>query len=316
MLNRSGEVVARIPTQRETSVESYRLEHRHGRFFVEATSGVWYTLSLYGANATYKWQKVCDPRRAGGVELVTMLDWIGHEGPVGITRQGEIYFPEDGHLSQLSDGIRGPIEVLDVSPCGEWVLIEHSQLPRRERSFVSLTSARRQVAAASLSARQMAAVQWVHPTRSHLHRHFTAGGSDSGGQLTLVSRKGQIWTIAVRGSDLWLRPNVMHALDSVVRNRTRTFSQRVSLPDAAFHLDLATWQDGSQMYLDSRGLLHLRSSDPGIPEATLVLADGAVTGWSADGRTWGNPYYTGHPTNSVASDIFTEVLRPFVERLT
>ena len=243
-----------------------------------------------------------------------MLDWIGHEGPVGITRQGEIYFPESGHLSKLSDGIRGPIEVLDVSPCGEWVLIEQSQLPRRKRSFVSLTSAKRQPAPASLRARQMAAVQWVRPTRSHLHRHFTAAGGDRGGQLTLVSRKGQIWTMALRGSDLWLRPTAMFTVDSAAR--TQKFGQRVSLPNAAFYLDLATWQDGSQVYLDSRGLLHLRSSDPGIPEATLVLTDGVVTGWSADGRTWGDAYFTGHPTNSAASDIFTEVLRPFVERLT
>ena len=66
VLNQSGEVMARIPTPRETSVESYRLEHRHGRFFVEATSGAWYTLSLYGANATYKWQKVFDPQRLAG----------------------------------------------------------------------------------------------------------------------------------------------------------------------------------------------------------------------------------------------------------
>ena len=50
---------------------------------------MWYALSLNSATAYYKWQKVFDRRRNGNVELVALFDWVGHEGPVGITRRGE-----------------------------------------------------------------------------------------------------------------------------------------------------------------------------------------------------------------------------------
>ena len=95
----------------------------------------------------------------------------------------------------------------------------------------------------------------------------------------------------------------------------RPFDQRVELPNANLHLDRATWQDGSQIYLDSRGLLHLRSSDQEIPEATLVLANGATAGWTAGQGTWGNQYFTGNATNAGCRHVFAEVLGPFVERL-
>jgi hypothetical protein len=314
MFSRSGEVVARVPTQRQSSIETYRLQHHRGRFFVEQTTGVWYALSLNSATAYYKWQQVFDLRRNRKVELVALFDWVGHEGPVGITRQAEIYFPEDGRLAKLSDGIQGPIEVLDVSPCGECVLIEQQHTPSRERWFVSLPSGSRQSASVSRSARQLVTARWLHPIRGHLRRHFRAVGCNSGGQLVLVSTKNQIWTIALRGLEMRLEPGGRYAASSAVK--VKSFDQRVNLPDVAFHLDLATWRDGSQIYLDSRGLLHLRSSDQAIPEATLVLASGGITGWSADGMIWGNQFYAGSQTNAAFRDTSAEVIGPIVERLT
>lgn len=54
------------------------------------------------------------------------------------------------------------------------------------------------------------------------------------------------------------------------------------------------WGDGSEVVADSRGLLHLRSSDKTIPEITIVMIMGKPTAcWAADGRVCGPAYFTG-----------------------
>lgn len=54
------------------------------------------------------------------------------------------------------------------------------------------------------------------------------------------------------------------------------------------------WNDGSEVVTDSRGLLHLRSSNKMIPEITIVMIMGKPTAcWAADGRVCGSAYFTG-----------------------
>ena len=53
-----------------------------------------------------------------------------------------------------------------------------------------------------------------------------------------------------------------------------------------------TWADGSQALLDSRGLLHLHSSHPEVPDITiLAVANHPVAAWAADGTLVGHPYF-------------------------
>ncbi len=82
-----------------------------------------------------------------------------------------------------------------------------------------------------------------------------------------------------------------------------------------FRLSSATWDDGSKAYLDSRGMLHLVSSDTDIPEVTLVLTDGMISGWCSDGRMWGKEYFTGDAERVDAKEIYDDVIRPFVVQL-
>jgi hypothetical protein len=57
------------------------------------------------------------------------------------------------------------------------------------------------------------------------------------------------------------------------------------------------WNDGSEVLADSRGFLHLRSSDRSIPEITIVMVMGKPTAcWAADGRVCGAAYFTGVDT--------------------
>ena len=96
---------------------------------------------------------------------------------------------------------------------------------------------------------------------------------------------------------------------------TLSFEEIESPGDAGYTLHAATWKDGSRAVLDSRGMLHLRSSDTAIPELTLVLCAGALAGWCADGRWFGPPYFIGEHVPTPGAVIYEEVLKPFVSRL-
>jgi hypothetical protein len=65
------------------------------------------------------------------------------------------------------------------------------------------------------------------------------------------------------------------------------------------HLKLyvITTSDGSQLFVDTRGLLHLRSSNPDLPEMSLVVVEHKpCAAWSADGFVFGSTYFTGLDT--------------------
>ncbi|MDB5145001.1 MAG: hypothetical protein JWQ66_3714 [Mucilaginibacter sp.] len=78
------------------------------------------------------------------------------------------------------------------------------------------------------------------------------------------------------------------------------------------------WADGSEAVLDSRGLLHLKSSDTRVAECTLLLVlEKTTAGWSADGKLTGNPYFTGNRQAGVmlAADFYAAYIQPFIQRL-
>jgi hypothetical protein len=70
--------------------------------------------------------------------------------------------------------------------------------------------------------------------------------------------------------------------------------------------------------VDSRGLLHLRSSDPAIPEITIVLILGKASAcWASNGYVSGCFYFTGaDPSQSMPTHIFySTYIQRFIERL-
>jgi len=74
-------------------------------------------------------------------------------------------------------------------------------------------------------------------------------------------------------------------------------------------LQTAEWPNGSKVFLDSRGLLHLKSHDPTVPEVSLVLSDGEVAGWTADGHVCGPPFFFEGEFNSEPQEVFNRVMQ-------
>jgi hypothetical protein len=69
------------------------------------------------------------------------------------------------------------------------------------------------------------------------------------------------------------------------------FSLQPTPPGLGCTLQVAEWPNGSKAFLDSRGLLHLKSYDPSLAEVSLALSDGEVAGWTSDGYVCGPSFF-------------------------
>jgi hypothetical protein len=81
-----------------------------------------------------------------------------------------------------------------------------------------------------------------------------------------------------------------------------------------WQLQTAQWPRGSKAFLDGRGLLHLRSHDPNVPEISLVLSDGEVAGWTSEGHVCGPKFFFEHDHVSAPEKVF-DAIRRFVAAL-
>lgn len=79
------------------------------------------------------------------------------------------------------------------------------------------------------------------------------------------------------------------------------------------------WEDGSEAYVDSRGFLHLKSSDPKVPEISMVVAINIpLPCWASNGNYYGAlafiPKERQHSIVS-AKQFYNETLKKFIDKL-
>jgi hypothetical protein len=147
-------------------------------------------------------------------------------------------------------------------------------------------------------------------TRPVRHR-FVSIAALADGDLALSTGKRGWWRIALNKGAHSL--SLQHVPTPPVEATIQRFDKTQTLNEVGFQLHCATWPDGSAAFLDSRGLLHLRSCNSSVPEATLVLAEGRMAGWVASGRFWGTTYFVPRDRPRIAVPEFVEqVLKPFV----
>jgi hypothetical protein len=88
------------------------------------------------------------------------------------------------------------------------------------------------------------------------------------------------------------------------------------IPNSNLKFSKFVWDDGSEVLADSRGLLHLRSSDNSIPEITIVNIMGRPTAcWAADGRVYGSAYFTGvdNAENKDVTGFYYNYIQRFID---
>lgn len=148
----------------------------------------------------------------------------------------------------------------------------------------------------------------------NLRNRFTMAGI-LGDRLALVTAKQQVVLFIPQSNQDRIELCTIELSPSNIGHAVK-FEFLEAPSGVGYEFKKAEWPDGSRAILDSRGLLHLQSSDPAIPEMTLVLNEGDVAGWCDRNLVWGDKALTGtyaHRTNPERA--FLEWLTPFCQRL-
>ncbi len=109
----------------------------------------------------------------------------------------------------------------------------------------------------------------------------------AGKTLVIQGRSGN-WLEFISNPEIILRQHAK--AEGHVRLKTE-FTYPAKKTEYGCTLQIAQWKSGSKAFLDSRGLLHLKSSDASIPEVTLALDGQGAAGWTSDGHVCGPSYY-------------------------
>jgi hypothetical protein len=280
------------------------------RFFC-GPSEKWYALSHDGHSARLE-EVVCATGRKLP-SMITMFDLPGMDGPIGVTQQGNLISTVTGAERRPQHNLQAPLCVPWISTDGQRLKLASLRVGNARAESVVVNTTHLGCLPASeviLDDRAQALIQPVN-----LRHRFRAIGLDASGNLALESRKGQLLAFRVQNG----LPVLAILNDRTLLRDSRPFKDMLGTGHR-YRLAQAVWSDGSRAVLDSRGLLHLRSADRSIPEVTLVLCEGELTGWCANGRMWGKRYFVGEQQWRDESaveqrSIFDSAVARFAERI-
>ncbi len=274
------------------------------RFFLHP-SGMWYALSYNGTTACFASVVTND-----FVKCLTLFEREGIDGPIGVTDIGDFYMTATDERRKVNHRLPGTIEVMSVSPNGRFVTLRSVEDTTRV-AVVDVDTLN--VVTDALNPSKVGNLEFhslVRPT--NLRHRFTHIGVDDEGFLTLVSRKHRTFRIVTdaNSSEILLRSVTIGRL-----HNQQTFEPAETPSGRGMRLLRATWNDGSEAFIDSRGLLHLRSADQTIPEISIVLRDGLLAGWCSNGRLWGMRYFTGKSKGASQKLVYESSILAFTEQL-
>jgi hypothetical protein len=283
---------------------------QHGRF-LRGRDG-WYAISHDGLTARVE-PLVAPHRQREAPQFLAVVDNPHGDGPIALTTEGHLYNLARERVIRVAHGLLGIPRVVAMARGGERIVIAQRD-DRSKMSLIEVPSG----AARTVSGNPAAHVEpdIVRHTAGapNVGHRFRAVCIDEGRHLAIQRLKGSLAAIQLdrQGRGMILGSG---AFAAGCPELTVDFQEIKSPGGAGYTLRAATWKDGSRAVLDSRGMLHLRSSETAIPELTLVLATGALAGWCADGRWFGSPYFIGEHVPTPGAVIYEEVLKPFVLRL-
>jgi len=255
---------------------------------------------------------------------LAIFETIGVEGFTVVTPEGNLIVGSPSHRAVVPHGLGRPLDIVGVSRDGRRIALAGASTKQgREYRVIDV-----------LSKAPIGGVQVGHQSPDlekemmeglrapSVRRKFVFVCLDGNDDLMLVSRDAQAslegWRLTGGSEGLeWtsathVRSRPVHSLERDGR-RNR------------FGLRRARFPDGTTVWLDPRGLLHLRSSVPGIPEVTLttpidhhpssgLTGSAGVAGWASDGRLFGLRYFHGRDATDDRL-VWTEILRPMLDAI-
>ncbi len=267
----TGAIVHRLATP--TSMEP-----RGGRYYKNASQG-WAALSFDGVSARLEEVLPVDARN----DLVGLWDCQGVEGPMAINKSGTISGLTDGVVRMRCAShppFAGDEQVAEdwrhlwTSPDGKVVGVacNHRGIARNFRVDIDA----KQLLDEHRGPRDPRVARIAR--NLSLRNRINAIGVLSNGELALRNPRGGLLAITTSRQGV-----VFEALSRQERLEVEAEFEAVKFESVRYHLFVAEWADGSRAVLDSRGLIHLMPARTDVPEVSLVLAEGELTGWSSGG---------------------------------
>lgn len=299
------------------------MSHHRGPFFKRWNEDRWdwYAVAFNGREIIWEllfnWDSLFKDRIKHG-ELLAVFDSVHQDSAFGITSRGYLVSFGDGAVQslKLSSGHLN-LFVAGVSRDGSKVLLDfNDEKNKRQRALVDVHATSVVIGSPDRPEPffDLETTEFRKIARpAVLRRRFEGIGVSTGGVLLLIGRRGKIWLLRFDEREQSFRLSSKPALTNVAVSRR--FERVDTSADNRYALSPAVFADGSRAVLDARGLLHLKSSDAALPECSIVLAEGASSGWVSDGRWWGDRYFIGHRPATSTQAIYEQVLRPFTERL-
>ncbi len=319
---------------------SLQLPQRQGRFFTVDVTTVgaggefgreWRALSFHAGRGDLSIQAELVFREPADAakeqrQLLRVADVAGCEGPLGLDARGNVIDLAAGRerpplARGFPRGFRTPLAVVGVSRDGQRFLVRGfhdtpGQPTRVANLLLGITGSGAIFGTTSegQNVLELPIFELAHPRITH--NKFRAIGVSSGGELTLVSRRGQHRPISHVAGQRDLRfpaqPRAAHRQPPLAH--VQEFRRALSFTEG-YTLDIAQWPGGSTAWLDSRGLLHLRGAGRMLPEVTIVLCDGPMAAWRADGWTCGASYWVGPNAPMHSPAVPDTIVQPFIAQL-
>lgn len=144
--------------------------------------------------------------------------------------------------------------------------------------------------------------------------HYMFVNADN--ELTLGSRHLRLHNNRL---DILANRGLQKKAEKKVRPRT-AMPVSLSFENKLVRFNRFVWSNGSEAIVDSRGLLHLRSSDKTMPEITIVLimSSHQTAAWASDGNVCGAAYFTGisNEKNIDVTVFYNNYIQKFIDSLT
>jgi len=243
----------------------------------------WVVLNWDGIGASFQPVILSDSLRRQGI--VRLFDRQGFEGPCCVTTHGRILTSAGEQIMDLGRNL--PVQ--RISQDGHRLLITDKDVMK----LVDLN--RRTVLPVAGKAAVFALDPLITPPVRNVRNRFTHVFASPPDTLGLITPRGDTFVFELfPNGDLVLSPllGAPKPVEGIVANRP--FEGAAPRRDANCVLRVAKWGNGSRAYLDSRGLLHLKSSHEALPEASIVMNNGPLAAWSSDGLVCGPTFFTGN----------------------
>lgn len=286
MLIRKGEIECFDPVSGEY-LQDVRIpagaKWRNGRFFTQ--NGTLNVLSH--SSLAPKFEEVFPPDFR--VACTGGFDSRQYGGPVGLTLGGALVTWDRQTILTSSDfPIAPPLKIVDVSYDGDAVILESM----RTHEVVTVRISEGRCSPWNPGFARSDAEPQVD-VRSVRNR-FRGFAINPGPRLAFSNRSGTVWEFAYHSTSGMMRVQLATEFGSRPGVRFDNLRPCLLPGDRRYHLRVTSDSNGNRIYVDSRGMVHLRSTNLSIPELSFViLDDGELACWSSDGTLVGPRYLVG-----------------------